>query len=103
MIIQNYAAWQQKHASSLFEVGIHDHFLLGEAALLTSWCFFVRLTRAVSSSRPDVSKASRAAAVKDGVPKGALAIQGFGETHLPVPTGPGVREPQNRRVEIIIR
>jgi hypothetical protein len=27
----------------------------------------------------------------------------FGETHLLVPTGAGVREPQNRRVEIIIR
>jgi OOP family OmpA-OmpF porin len=40
--------------------------------------------------------------VKDGVPKGAIAIQGFGETHLLVPTGPGVREPQNRRVEIVI-
>ena len=41
--------------------------------------------------------------VKDGVPKGAIAIQGFGETHLLVQTGPGVREPQNRRVEIIIQ
>lgn len=41
--------------------------------------------------------------VKDGVPKNVIAIQGFGETHLLVPTGPGVREPQNRRVEIIIR
>jgi OmpA-OmpF porin, OOP family len=41
--------------------------------------------------------------VKDGVPKDAISIQGFGETHLLVPTGPGVREPQNRRVEIIIR
>jgi hypothetical protein len=41
--------------------------------------------------------------VKDGVPKTAIAIQGFGETHLLVPTGSGVREPQNRRVEIIIR
>src|SRR5271156_3366458 len=40
--------------------------------------------------------------VKDGVPKNVIAIQGFGETHLLVPTGPGVREPQNRRVEIII-
>ncbi|HEX4368066.1 MAG TPA: OmpA family protein [Rhodopila sp.] len=40
--------------------------------------------------------------VKDGVPKAAIAIQGFGETHLLVSTGPGVREPQNRRVEIII-
>jgi outer membrane protein OmpA-like peptidoglycan-associated protein len=41
--------------------------------------------------------------VKDGVPRNAITIQGFGDTHLLVPTGPGVREPQNRRVEIIIR
>ena len=41
--------------------------------------------------------------VKDGVPKNAIAIKGFGDTHLLVPTGPGVREPQNRRVEIVIR
>ncbi len=41
--------------------------------------------------------------VKDGVPQSIIAIRGFGETHLLVPTGPGVREPQNRRVEIIIR
>jgi OmpA-OmpF porin, OOP family len=40
--------------------------------------------------------------VRDGVPRQAITIQGFGETHLLVPTGPGVREPQNRRVEIII-
>ncbi|WP_428484196.1 OmpA family protein [Rhodopila sp.] len=41
--------------------------------------------------------------VRDGVPQSAINIQGFGETHLLVSTGPGVREPQNRRVEIIIR
>jgi outer membrane protein OmpA-like peptidoglycan-associated protein len=41
--------------------------------------------------------------VRDGVPREAISIQGFGETHLLVATGPGVREPQNRRVEIIIR
>jgi outer membrane protein OmpA-like peptidoglycan-associated protein len=41
--------------------------------------------------------------VRDGVPKAAINIQGFGETHLLVPTAAGVREPQNRRVEIIIR
>ncbi len=41
--------------------------------------------------------------VRDGVPKNAISIHGFGQTHLLVPTGPGVREPQNRRVEIIIR
>jgi OmpA-OmpF porin, OOP family len=41
--------------------------------------------------------------VRDGVPRESISIQGFGDTHLLVPTGPGVREPQNRRVEIIIR
>jgi len=41
--------------------------------------------------------------IKDGVPANAITTQGFGDTHLLVPTGPGVREPQNRRVEIIIR
>jgi outer membrane protein OmpA-like peptidoglycan-associated protein len=41
--------------------------------------------------------------VKDGVPRSAISIQGFGETHLLVPTADGVREPQNRRVEIILQ
>ncbi len=41
--------------------------------------------------------------VRDGVPQSAIAIQGLGDTNLLVPTGAGVREPQNRRVEIIIR
>jgi OmpA-OmpF porin, OOP family len=41
--------------------------------------------------------------VRDGVPKNAIVIHGYGETHLLVPTGPNVREPQNRRVEIIIQ
>jgi outer membrane protein OmpA-like peptidoglycan-associated protein len=49
------------------------------------------------------ARAVQAELVKDGVPANAITIQGFGDTHLLVPTGPGVREPQNRRVEIIIR
>jgi OOP family OmpA-OmpF porin len=49
------------------------------------------------------AQAVAAQLVADGVPKTAISIQGFGETHLLVPTGPGVREPQNRRVEIIIK
>ena len=49
------------------------------------------------------AQAVQAELVKDGVPQNAITIQGFGDTHLLVPTGPGVREPQNRRVEIIIR
>jgi outer membrane protein OmpA-like peptidoglycan-associated protein len=41
--------------------------------------------------------------VRDGVPKNIIFVQGFGETHPLVPTAPGVREPQNRRVEIILK
>ena len=41
--------------------------------------------------------------VRDGVPTAAIAIQAFGDTRPLVPTAPGVREPQNRRVEIILR
>jgi OmpA-OmpF porin, OOP family len=48
------------------------------------------------------AQAVAAELVHDGVPQAAITAQGFGETHLLVPTGPGVREPQNRRVEIII-
>ena len=49
------------------------------------------------------ARAVQAELVRDGVPAQAITIQGFGDTNLLVPTGPGVREPQNRRVEIIIR
>ncbi|MDR3529130.1 MAG: OmpA family protein [Rhodopila sp.] len=49
------------------------------------------------------AQAVAAELVKDGVPRNAITIQGFGDTHPLVPTGAGVREPQNRRVEIIIK
>jgi OmpA-OmpF porin, OOP family len=49
------------------------------------------------------AKAVQAELVKDGVPERAITILGFGDTDLRVPVGPGVREPQNRRVEIIVR
>jgi len=41
--------------------------------------------------------------VRNGVPRESISVTGFGDTHLLVSTGPGVREPQNRRVEIVIR
>ncbi len=40
--------------------------------------------------------------VTDGVAQSEISIHAYGETHLLVPTGPGVREPQNRRVEIVL-
>jgi OOP family OmpA-OmpF porin len=38
-----------------------------------------------------------------GIPRTAMTIQAFGETRPLVPTADGVREPQNRRVEIVLR
>ncbi len=49
------------------------------------------------------AEAVAAELVKDGVPKASISVNGFGETKLLVQTGPGVREPQNRRVEIVIK
>ena len=40
--------------------------------------------------------------VHDGVPRQEIAIHGYGESNPLVPTAKGVREPQNRRVEIIL-
>jgi OOP family OmpA-OmpF porin len=43
------------------------------------------------------------ALVQNGVPATAIAVVGRGEQGLLVQTGDGVREPQNRRVEIVIQ
>lgn len=45
------------------------------------------------------AQAVAAELVKNGVARNAITAQGFGDTRLLVPTGPGVREPQNRRVD----
>ena len=49
------------------------------------------------------ARAVAAELVRNGVPQNAISIHAFGDTKLLVPTGPGVREPQNRRVEIVYR
>ena len=43
------------------------------------------------------------ALVREGVPATAISVVGRGEAGLLVQTGPNVREPQNRRVEIVIQ
>jgi outer membrane protein OmpA-like peptidoglycan-associated protein len=43
------------------------------------------------------------ALVRDGVPATAISVIGMGEKGLLVPTADGVREPQNRRVEIVLQ
>ncbi|MBR0684279.1 OmpA family protein [Roseomonas eburnea] len=41
--------------------------------------------------------------VRLGVPRNEIVARGFGQTQLLVPTPDNVREPQNRRVEIVLR
>jgi outer membrane protein OmpA-like peptidoglycan-associated protein/opacity protein-like surface antigen len=54
----------------------------------------------LSLRRADAVKADL---IRDGVPANVIMVHGYGDTHLLVPTGPNVREPQNRRVEIILQ
>ena len=41
--------------------------------------------------------------VRHGVPRDSISVHGYGDTRPLVPTAAGVREPQNRRVEIVMR
>jgi len=49
------------------------------------------------------ANAVKDALVRDGVPATAISVIGKGETQPLVPTADGVREPQNRRVEIVLQ
>ncbi len=49
------------------------------------------------------ANAVKDALVREGVPATAIAVIGRGEANPLVPTADGVREPQNRRVEIVIQ
>jgi outer membrane protein OmpA-like peptidoglycan-associated protein len=45
----------------------------------------------------------KAALIRDGVPENDISVVGYGETQLLVQTPDGVREAQNRRVEIVLK
>ncbi len=49
------------------------------------------------------ANAVKDALVREGVPAQAITVIGRGESQPLVPTGDGVREPQNRRVEIVVQ
>jgi len=49
------------------------------------------------------ANAVKDALVRNGVPATAISVIGKGETQPLVPTADGVREPQNRRVEIVLQ
>ena len=46
--------------------------------------------------------AVQAALIEEGVPAGSIVTLGRGQEDLLVPTGDGVRQPENRRVEIVV-
>jgi len=58
-----------------------------------------RYNQGLSVRRADSVKAEL---IRDGVPSTAIDIHGYGESHPLVATGANTREPQNRRVEIIL-
>ena len=57
-----------------------------------------------SSPSPGVKRARSVEAelIRNGVPASEIVIRGYGDSNPLVPTGPNTREPQNRRVEIIL-
>jgi OOP family OmpA-OmpF porin len=55
---------------------------------------------ALSLRRADAVKA---VLVREGIPANQIAVVGRGESQPLVPTADGVREPQNRRVEIVLQ
>jgi opacity protein-like surface antigen len=87
--------------------------IVAEAASLST---HVRATRIDVNGYTDLSGAAaynqklsvrralsvEAELVRDGVAKSEIDIRGFGESNPLLPTAEGVREPQNRRVEIVM-
>jgi len=59
-----------------------------------------KYNQALSERRADAVKQQL---ISDGVPNGEIATSGVGKTGLLVPTADGVREPQNRRAEIVLQ
>jgi OOP family OmpA-OmpF porin len=59
-----------------------------------------RYNQALSDRR---ANAVRQGLIAEGVPAGQIVTMAFGESRPLVPTADGVREPQNRRVEIVLR
>jgi OmpA-OmpF porin, OOP family len=57
------------------------------------------------NERLSIRRAEAVAAelVRRGVPRNEIAISGYGYSRPLVPTAAGVREPQNRRVEIVLK
>jgi len=82
------AAWRRQHGKGgIWVIGYTDRSLSSD-----------------ESQQLSERRASKVASafVNSGVPETSLFVEGRGENEPRVPTPPGVREPQNQRVELII-
>jgi outer membrane protein OmpA-like peptidoglycan-associated protein len=83
-------------AAGVYKVGGHARIdVSGYTDLAGTQAYNLRL----SQRRADAVAAYLA---RQGVPKNVMDVKWFGKEHPRVPTADGVREPQNRRVEIVM-
>jgi OOP family OmpA-OmpF porin len=80
-----------------------DHYKAGGRVQLTVTGFTDTTGSASYNQRLSERRANAVAAALErlGVPRSDMVVSGRGMNDLRVPTPPGVREPQNRRVEIV--
>jgi len=80
-----------------------DHYKAGGRVQLTVTGFTDTTGSASYNQRLSERRANAVAAALErlGVPRSDMIVSGRGMNDLRVPTPPGVREPQNRRVEIV--
>lgn len=83
----------QQAATAATQLGTANIRIVGHADRAGSPAY----NKALSMRR---AQAVRAAMVKEGVMASAITLRGVGESEPLVPTADGVREPQNRRVQI---
>ncbi|MCZ8146494.1 MAG: OmpA family protein, partial [Roseomonas sp.] len=88
-ILEEAAASARRHNPAVIEIHGHDDLSQTRARAQT-----------LSQRRAD---AVAEALIRLGLPDNRMRIEAFGKTAPLAPTEDGVREPQNRRVEIILR
>jgi outer membrane protein OmpA-like peptidoglycan-associated protein/outer membrane protein W len=77
--------------------------IIGEAASARSSTGVTRIEVNGFTDRSGPASYNMGLSQRRGVPRNEIVTRGFGEENNLVPTADGVREPQNRRVEIILK
>jgi len=96
------------------ELSPRAHEIIAEAVRNSSRLTYTRIEVTGSADRTGTERANQAISLRRarvvaaelerfGVPSAEIDIHAVGDTQLPVPTAPGVRLRENRRVEIVYR